>query len=33
MNLIDAFAQPRMLFACASFAVLNLLLAKGEQLH
>ena len=31
MNLIDAFAQPRMLFACASFAALNLLLAKGEQ--
>jgi hypothetical protein len=31
MNLIDAFAQPRMLFACASFAALNLLLAKVEQ--
>jgi hypothetical protein len=31
MNLIDAFAQPRMLLACASFATLNLLLAKAEQ--
>lgn len=31
MNLIDAFAQPRMLLACAIFAVLNLLLARVEQ--
>lgn len=30
MNLIDAFAQPRMLLACAAFAGSNLLLAKTE---
>lgn len=31
MNAFDAFAQPRMLLACAAFAVLNLLLARAER--
>lgn len=31
MNLIDALAQPRMLFACTVFALLNLLLARAER--
>ncbi len=31
MNLIDVIAQPRILLACAGFAVINLLLAKLEQ--
>lgn len=32
MTLIDAIAQPRMLLACVVFGILNLLLAKREQL-
>lgn len=31
MTLIDAIAQPRVLFACLIFGVLNLLLARREQ--
>lgn len=31
MSLIDAIAQPRMLFACLGFGLLNLLLAGFEQ--
>lgn len=32
MTLIDAIAQPRVLLACVVFGILNLLLAKREQL-
>lgn len=31
MTLIDSLAQPRLLLACASFGVLNLMLAIGEM--
>ena len=31
MNVIDALAQPRILIACAVFAVVNLLLARAER--